>query len=319
LIPIRVILACDENFKYIQFWEPVAQHWKQHHGLKPTLFFIGTNTATLNKTIGEVIQVNPIPGLPTSLIAQMIRLVAPSMFPNDVCIVSDIDMFVLDGGFFKRYTQSVPIGHFVSLNRYPHSMNRVSICYQIALGSTFGRIFGCDGSLQSMTRCVQSWASVSTAWGEDEKLLTRVIKQWSGSNSGQWHHTHVPGLWGTDTNNQRTISRYLRNGAFDEIKLKQHHYIEFEPPRPITTNLEQTKHILATAMPGYIFPTITYNGHDTGPSRHPWEQKKHPRQQRGRRGLLKRRRAASRVPSRSRSIKPARPRSSSVRKVLRRL
>jgi hypothetical protein len=275
LMPTRAILACDENYKYIQFWEPVALHWQKHHNIKPTLFFIGSPSTPINKTIGDVIILPPLPGMPSSFMAQVIRLLAPSMFPNDICVICDIDLFLLDKTFFSRYLSNVSDTHFASLNRYPAKMNRMSMCYQIAKGSLFGNLFGCDGRMESILSIIRSWAPMSKNWGTDEQVLTSTLRQWSRNHPNQWHLIHTPNLWGIGFNGQsKTISRYWRNSKYDEKLLQQNQYIEFEPPRPLSENMTFVKHVLTSTIPGFVFPTITYMGKNTGPSRHPADKAK---------------------------------------------
>jgi hypothetical protein len=271
LKPTRVILGCDEHVEYIQFWETIATHWKQVHGIKPTLFFVGSETVPINKAVGDVIVIPPIPGVPTSFIAQVVRLLGPSMFPQDICVLCDIDLFLLDTAFFQRYLHNIPKTHFVSLNRYTPNIPKMSMCYQIAEGKLFAQLFGCNGTVEHMCRIIQGWKNLASDWSTDEKILTTTLKNWGNKNPGRWHMIRTPGLWGSAEN---TISRY-HGSKYNEIKLRQKHYIEFEPPRPLSNNLQFIKHILTTANPGYLFPTqISYMGKNTGPLRHPWAQKK---------------------------------------------
>ena len=270
LMPTRAILACDENYKYIQFWEPVALHWKQVHGIQPTLFFIAPPTTPINQTIGDVIFVPPIPGVPSSLIAQCIRLLGPSMFPDDVCVICDMDLFLLDRTFFSRYLLNIPADHFVSLNRYTKASNvkRMSMCYQVAKGRLFGELFNCNGGMESIMKIMKSWIQQSSEWGTDEKILTRTLHEYNHKHPNKWHQIHTPFLWGAG-NNARTISRYHKNSTYDANLLERNHYIEFEPPRSLMENYDFVKHILESAIPNFVLPTISYQGKNTGPSRHP--------------------------------------------------
>jgi hypothetical protein len=274
IFPTRVILACDENYMYIQFWELIAWHWKHFHHIQPTLFFIGSSSAPISRSNGDVIVFNPLPGIPTSFMAQVIRLLGPAMFPNDICIVSDIDLFLLNRDFLKSYLNGIPQNTFVSLNRYPSKMGRLSICYQVAKGQLFADIFGCNGTRSHIIHMIQQWVNLSTEWGIDENILTQSLIRWITRDSQhKWFNIHTPHLWGEHYNN-RSISRYYHNGKYDENLLKQHYYFEFEPIRPLMSHLEYTRRILTTAIPEFYFPSsFSYLGHDTGKSRHPWDNR----------------------------------------------
>ena len=274
LFPTRAIMACDENHKYIQFWEPMAAHWKTIHGIKPTLIFVGDPSLPINKTIGDVVMFPVIPGIPTSYIAQIVRLLAPSMFPNDICVLCDIDLFLLDKSFFARHLSNVPKNNFASLNRYPSTIDKISMCYQVAKGNVFANIFQCNGQISTMVKMIQGWSGTANDWGTDEKILTNTLKSWTRNkleNANRWTLIMTSGLWGSSNSNCRTISRYLNNSWYDENKLKQKYYIEFEPPRSLMENLAFIKHILDVALGGFVIPLITYMGKNTGPSRHPFD------------------------------------------------
>ncbi len=35
----RVILACDENINYTEFWPVISKAWSERIGVKPTLYY----------------------------------------------------------------------------------------------------------------------------------------------------------------------------------------------------------------------------------------------------------------------------------------
>src|SRR3989338_1548516 len=87
----RVILAVDNNDWYIGFWEAAAKSWKQIIGITPTLALIADDSVHIDESLGEVIRFAPIEGLPSGYPAQVIRLLLPALYPDEVCLVSDID------------------------------------------------------------------------------------------------------------------------------------------------------------------------------------------------------------------------------------
>src|ERR1700737_349362 len=81
----RVILGCDANPMYIEFWPMVARTWKEIVGVKPTLALIAPSSMVIDESLGDVIRFEPIPGIPTSFQAQVIRLLLPAYFEDEVC------------------------------------------------------------------------------------------------------------------------------------------------------------------------------------------------------------------------------------------
>ena len=75
----RALVASDTNPMYIDFWPLVAKAWKKL-GLQPTLALIAPPDFNVDTTCGDVIRFDPIPGIPTSFQAQVIRLLAPRIF-----------------------------------------------------------------------------------------------------------------------------------------------------------------------------------------------------------------------------------------------
>ena len=96
----RAIVASDTNPMYLDFWPVVAKVWKQVIGIQPTLALIAPPNTIVDESVGDVIRFYPIPGIPTWQHAQMIRMLLPTLFENEVCITSDIDMLPMS----RQYT-----------------------------------------------------------------------------------------------------------------------------------------------------------------------------------------------------------------------
>lgn len=274
LKPTRVCLASNENLHYVQLWEPVAKHWAQIHNVKPTLVFVGTDSR-INTQVGDVLTLKVRDTIPTSFVAQCVRLLMPCLFPDDVCVVCDIDLFLLDASFFARYCRLAAHDQFLSLDRYgttyehkSSSRPRISMCYQVAKGSTFREIFPGITTLDDIARQIEEWSPRAKTWETDEFLLWSALSAWNEkpSGSGRWKKVKTNGLWGADTS--RAI-RHWGNCSHDPNLLKNGHYWEFEPPKPYLQHIDLYRRILSGANPGFTLPAeISYAGR-TEFSRHP--------------------------------------------------
>jgi hypothetical protein len=111
----RVILATDENPMYIDFWPIVAPLWKAM-GFAPTLALIAHSECKVDTSLGDVIRFEPIAGIPTSLQAQVMRLFLPIFFPNEGCILSDIDMLPISASYFFEGAAHCPDDAFFGLS-----------------------------------------------------------------------------------------------------------------------------------------------------------------------------------------------------------
>ena len=85
----RVILSTDSNKDYLQFWPLTALAWKKL-GFQPTLGIVGD--IDINENLGDVYKFNRVDGVSSMFNAKIIRLYLPCLFPDDLCILGDIDL-----------------------------------------------------------------------------------------------------------------------------------------------------------------------------------------------------------------------------------
>jgi len=176
----RVILATDGNPLYLEFWPLVARAWQRILSVRPTLALIGDETISVPEGFGDVVRFAPVSGVETALQSQTIRLLLPTLFPQDVCLLSDLDMLPLNGSYFARALVSLPSDCFVVYRdaAYPAQERRIPICYNVARGDTFREIFGA-GTDDAMARTISDWAARSLGWHTDELVLYEALQNWS--------------------------------------------------------------------------------------------------------------------------------------------
>lgn len=223
LRPQRVILAADANPTYIEFWPIVAKAWKERIGIKPTLALIAHDHVQVDESLGDVIRFKPLPGIPSSFYGQIIRLLIPVLYPDEVCILSDIDMLPISKVYYVDLIASVPEDNFVVYNdrAYGKNAKQYPICYCVAKGSVFREIFGVS-SLDEIPAKIQEWYALKIGWTADETILYWTLKQWRG-------YANRVKLLGYETGNQR-IDR--SKWKFDHKLLKAGYYIDSHMLRP---------------------------------------------------------------------------------------
>jgi len=178
-VPTRVILSTNTNPTYFDFWPIAAKAWEKRIGLKPTLALICDEDVEVDESVGEVIRFQPIPGVPTSLYAQVVRLFLPVMYPDDVCIIGDIDMIPISKSYYMDRVTDLSDDVFVLYRDtcYPPDISWWTIPYIAAKGSTYGEIFGLK-SISEIPQLIKKWAAQGYGWHTDEILMTRCLKQW---------------------------------------------------------------------------------------------------------------------------------------------
>ena len=98
---MKVLLSCDENPYYYDFWPFARDIWKKRIGVEPQLVLISDTKSTDNFDSDGVLYVQKIEDVPIHLQAQLARIYYTKYFPNEVCLISDIDMFPVSSDFFN--------------------------------------------------------------------------------------------------------------------------------------------------------------------------------------------------------------------------
>lgn len=204
----RAILAVNDNPNYYEYWQVVAEAWKRL-GVAPTLVFVAHANVPIDENCGTVIRFQPIDGVDTVFQAQCIRLLAPAWFPDDVCIISDIDLIPMDPDIFLNSVKNLPDDAFVVYRQKYGTAEwpRYPICFNAAKGSIFAEIFGVDtrpgkrdmSINNALSRSVKKentalssfynvrtvrdkliswWLETDHAWVTDERMLYQHIHRW---------------------------------------------------------------------------------------------------------------------------------------------
>ena len=108
--------SCDSNPLYLDFWPLVSKVWRLRMGVEPVLIYIDENhDIPIDTTYGRVLKLKPTPGVPLYIQAVWGRFWGATLFPDKVCIVSDIDMFPVSRTYFIRNIESIPDTKYVHL------------------------------------------------------------------------------------------------------------------------------------------------------------------------------------------------------------
>lgn len=210
----RVILSTNNNPMYIEFWPSISKAWTKLIGIRPTLALIADKSVEIDETLGDVIRFEPIEGIPTSFQAQVIRLLLPAYFEDEVSILSDIDMLPINKEYFTNSASHVPDDCFVVYRDgfySRHGYNTVyPICYVAAKGKTFKEVFKIK-DIKDIPQIIKEWYAnaephpVAFGWICDERMLFEYLTHWKEKEMrlvklGQdIEHTRLSRLcWGYD-------------------------------------------------------------------------------------------------------------------------
>ena len=172
----RAILAVDTHEKYQPYWPFAARAWKRLIGIKPTLFLVAPPDFKVNEEVGEVIRFDPVPGIPTGFQAQVIRLLVPALFPDEICILSDVDMVPINKRYFTLSVKGVSEETMVVYKQMPCA-NEYAMCYVAGKGKLFGKLFGIHNpSFEAIREKIKEWWSLKLGWATDQRVLYKAVQ-----------------------------------------------------------------------------------------------------------------------------------------------
>lgn len=180
------IHSSDSNPFYLDFWPIVSKIWKLKFDIEPVLLYVDDNhEIQIDETHGTVIKFKQIDGIPLDLQCLWIRYWWPSQVPDDVCIISDIDMLPVSKFYFIDQITNFSDEKYIHLNPLP---NYFPSCYHVAKGRLFKNVLKLhdkwDDSIQFInnlnigyTHSFQT-GKVSSKWGSDESYATESIQKY---------------------------------------------------------------------------------------------------------------------------------------------
>ena len=179
----KVILASNENREYLDFWPIVSNAWKRLD-VEPVLIYTGKENIKLS---GNVVNFY-IKNLDSTFVAQNIRLLAPSIFKNDNCIISDIDSLPLSRDYFINSVKNISDNSFIIYRPDAAAFNMIPICWNLAKGSKWSEIFDIN-SKQKIERRLKNWYVFSYKfkrykWYTDQIILKQYIDRYRKKSSG---------------------------------------------------------------------------------------------------------------------------------------
>jgi hypothetical protein len=190
----RVIFASNGNKNYLEFWPTVSKAWKSF-GVTPTLIYADANDDGVNHDCGEVVKIPKIDGLNSAFIAQNSRLLAPALFDDEVCIISDIDNMPISKEYYFNPIKDLENDKFVIYRPNVCSSNQISIMWNAALGSTWGEIFKIK-SLNDIINTLRYWypanykpfkgeGHADSTWFTDQVLLHKYVQYFKNENENR--------------------------------------------------------------------------------------------------------------------------------------
>jgi hypothetical protein len=222
----KVIFSSDENPLYSQFIEPVSKAW-ENLGFEPICIKLTKEECFVDTEI-----------VPLGNQAQIVRVLYPSLFPNDKFIVSDIDMLPLRGEYFKKVSEEISDYETIvnaSADAYPVTQEKFPMCYYAGYGKIFSTITGVS-SKEDIGKVIADWFKRGNGWNTDEVCFFQNLKK------AVLEEKVKTKLFKRGWIQGRAIARIDRDiWRYDNESLRQHHYIDSHMLRPFDQHVDQLR------------------------------------------------------------------------------
>ncbi len=220
----RVILSSNESKEYLDFWPIVSLAWKKI-GIEPTLIYTGVEPIASK----NFININ-VSNIDTAFLSQNVRLLAPSLFPKDVCIISDIDDMPLSQDYFQDNIKKFDDDKFIIYRPDAVPKNMISIMWNAALGKTWGEIFEIK-NIDDIKNTLINWYPSNYIvrgenWYFDQLMLKERIENFRKSSPDR-----VVELSDEITGFNR-LNRSKLKRRFSKFYYEGNNYSDFHMPRP---------------------------------------------------------------------------------------
>lgn len=226
-----VIIGCDINPLYLDFWEPISKVWKTIFNITPVLGLICDEDSDLvEDKYGLVKKYKSIDNITTGLQSQIIRFELINELKGNL-IISDIDMIPLSKDYFinsiipfsedKIYVLSSDNAECLRNKEYP-------MCY----------IIGNNENLKDMLNLNKTWVefakklnALKLGWTTDQNYLFEKINEFKSKNENKV--VLLNRGWNAGIASKR-IDRIA--WSYDENKVKDGYYIDSHLLRPYNDN-----------------------------------------------------------------------------------
>ena len=218
-----VIIGCDENPYYYDFWPIISKIWKIKFNYTPVLGLICDEDSDFYEDdYGIIKKFKKIENIDIGLQTQIVRLYLPKLLTGN-CLISDIDMMPLSVDYFSNNLKLLTNNNIIlysSDNPECLQENIFPMCYILGTTEVYKQIFDLELSWQDFTELLNSR---NEKWFTDQKYLYEKI-----NNQKNIEVVHLKRGWDGPANYR--IDRVY--WMYDKDKVKEGYYIDSHLLRP---------------------------------------------------------------------------------------
>ncbi|MBV8479001.1 MAG: hypothetical protein JOY72_01735 [Actinobacteria bacterium] len=192
----KVVLACDLNPDYLDYWPSARQAWLDIVGIEPLLLIVAETERVPDDLRFDpfVVPFEPIAGVHSALQAQCIRLLYPAIVDTPgAVLIADVDLYPLRRSYYLDTIRSLDERFFVSYRDVRMEGGQIAMAYNAALPSTWSEVFGVS-SIDDVRRQLAEWTTdleydgrrAWPGWYTDQQLLYSALTTWRQAPNRWW-------------------------------------------------------------------------------------------------------------------------------------
>lgn len=238
MTPRYAIFSTDGNPHYEGLWPVVSEICLKKTGMTPVLFDICDEDSDFTKDeFGIIRKIKRLENVPLHFQAQVSRMWGTKFFAHEVCVISDIDMIMMDKAYFvdqvEEYSDDAMV--LYTSDAYDPARpecvgvhrDRYAICYNAAKGSTFDRLLHTNVTFQQY--CDRIASRYQLLFDADELYFTECVK-----NCTEVELVMLRRGYYTKFQSPRRIERVSDQqfNFYDDDLLANGHYVDCHLARP---------------------------------------------------------------------------------------
>lgn len=251
----QIILSCNEDQVYSEFWKPVSWAYKKMFPDVTVHLAFLTNRSEDDELVkefreyGKVTLFPILPNVPEFGQAKMIRFILASQQGSDVCYIDDIDLFPLVKSFITDKTDKRPKDTLLCVGGEVYKNNG---CYPVSQMTAEGYLWKkfINPNDLSYPDLIDSYKGM---WKFDERENIEIVNDWDNDLYFSderllrrlIHFNPIPKIEmerGYTDFLASTIDRY--NWSVSQEKLDEHGYLNAHGLRPYLRHEEKYKPLL---------------------------------------------------------------------------
>jgi hypothetical protein len=192
----RVLLACDLNPDYLDFWPSTRRAWKEIVGIDVTLVLVAEAGAVPPALLNDpdVTVFEPLAGVHTAFQAQCVRLLYPATLEaRGAVVISDLDLYPLRADYFHQPVRRLDQRFFVVYRDARVGREELDIMFNAGLPSTWREVFGV-ATVQEVRAELARWSEGLVydgrrgwdGWYTDQRTLYRKLLAWPAHADRLW-------------------------------------------------------------------------------------------------------------------------------------